>query len=78
MTGRTQTTMVDVVFSVIGNQKFGVPQGSVLSGLLFSKLVLTAYVTVYFKGNEVVYADDTALFIRLILVTSYKKLCNMT
>lgn len=59
--GRTQVTKVGDVFSSIGEQNFGIPQGSVLSGLLFL-VYLNSLCNGLFKGKLVAFADDTALF----------------
>lgn len=63
LTGRTQMTKVNDVLSSDGELKHGVPQGSVLSGLLFL-IYLNNLCNGMFRGSLVAFADDTALFYR--------------
>jgi hypothetical protein len=61
LTGRTQVTKVENVQSCVGEQKVGIPQGSVLSGLLFL-IYINSLCNGLFKGRLIAFADDTALF----------------
>lgn len=49
------------MFSVVGEQRFDVPQGSVLSGLLFL-IYINSLRSGLVEGNLVAFADDTAVF----------------
>lgn len=60
LTKRLQVTRVDDRVSGIGELKFGIPQGSVLSGLLFL-VYINSLCDGVFKGSLVAFADDTAL-----------------
>lgn len=50
------------MFSVIGEQRFDVPQGYVLSGLLFL-IYINSLCSGLVEGNLVAFADHTALFL---------------
>ena len=78
LTNRKQYVKFKTLESDYMAVKSGVPQGSILSPLLFS-IYINDIVTVSRKFKFLMYADDTTIYFNLkgFLVLMWKKICQM-